>query len=203
KPVFNVLKIVFMTYIKIVVIYIKTVITVFKFVFGTIKTIVISVCGFIGSAFKAVGGVINGIWDTVAGTFKGFVNLVISGINFLIGGLNKISFKVPKWVPLIGGKGFGFNIPKLPKLAKGTMNWKGGSVVVHDQGGEVIDLPRGSRVYPHDKSVDMAREQGRRQGNVTINVKVEGMVIREEADIYKVATAIAKKIKEAEANTGG
>lgn len=34
-----------------------------------------------------------------------------------------------------------------------------------ERGGEVIDLPKGSRVYLHDKSLAMAREDGRRQNS--------------------------------------
>jgi hypothetical protein len=40
-------------------------------------------------------------------------------LNTLIGGLNKISFNIPSWVPGIDGKNFGINIPLIPKLAKG------------------------------------------------------------------------------------
>ena len=48
------------------------------------------------------------------------LNLIIDGLNSLIRGLNSISFDVPDWVPLIGGKSFGINIPLIPKLATGT-----------------------------------------------------------------------------------
>ncbi len=34
-------------------------------------------------------------------------------------GINKISFKAPDWVPGIGGKQFGINIPKLQEFAYG------------------------------------------------------------------------------------
>ena len=69
---------------------------------------------------KGVGGVINGI----IGIYEGFVNGLINGLNFLIRGINKISFKVPDWVPLIGGKQVGFNLKEvakisIPKLATG------------------------------------------------------------------------------------
>ena len=44
------------------------------------------------------------------------------GINTVIKALNSISFDVPDWVPLVGGKHFGINLspltaPKLPKLS--------------------------------------------------------------------------------------
>jgi hypothetical protein len=40
-------------------------------------------------------------------------------LNRMIGGINAISFNVPDWVPEMGGKNFGFNIPKIPLLAEG------------------------------------------------------------------------------------
>jgi len=43
------------------------------------------------------------------------------GLNWLIGMFNRISFDIPDWVPGIGGKHFGINIPKvsLPSFATG------------------------------------------------------------------------------------
>lgn len=66
---------------------------------------------------------------------------------------------------------------KLPGFAKGTNSAPGGLAQVHEKGGEIIDLPRGSRVYPHDKSVAMARAEGAQSagGNVfTININGTG-----------------------------
>ena len=76
-------------------------------------------------AINFVIGIINGL----IGGFEGFVNIFVKGINLIIGGLNKISFDIPDWVPLIGGKKFGFNLPKMkeasfsriPKLAQGAV----------------------------------------------------------------------------------
>ncbi len=66
---------------------------------------------------SAFGNVFNALW-TIA---KAPLNLIIGGINSLIRGANKISFNVPSWVPGFGGKKFGFNIPTIPKLAKGAI----------------------------------------------------------------------------------
>jgi len=141
----------------------------------------------------------QGVQDIFGGIFKGLValakaplNLIIGLVNGVIGGLNKI--KLPKWVPKIGGKGI--NIPLIPKLAKGTSNWQGGIVQVHEQGGEIIDLPRGSRVYPHDKSVRMARKEGKNGVLITGNT----FNVREESDIDKIADALARKIEKASLN---
>lgn len=42
-------------------------------------------------------------------------------------------------------------------LAKGTSDWQGGLVQISERGGEIVDLPKGSRVYPHDESVSIAK----------------------------------------------
>lgn len=68
------------------------------------------------------------MYDTVikpiANMYTGLWNGIITGMNFMIKGLNKIKIKVPDWIPGIGGKGFGVNIPlipKIPKLANGGL----------------------------------------------------------------------------------
>lgn len=60
------------------------------------------------------------------GVFEAAINGIIDGINFLISCLNKIHIDIPDWVPVIGGKSFGFNIPPvskvaLPRLAEGAV----------------------------------------------------------------------------------
>ncbi len=60
------------------------------------------------------------------GIAEGFVNAFIGGINYIISGLNKLSFSVPSWVPGIGGQSWGINISpvqqvKIPRLATGAV----------------------------------------------------------------------------------
>ena len=132
------------------------------------------------------------------------MNGVIGVINGAIAGINKIGLKVPDWVPVIGGKDFHINIPVIPQLAKGTMNWKGGPVQVHERGGEIIDLPRGTRVYPHDKSVQMAYRAGSsRKWSFNLEKLADQIVIREEGDIKKVIDQLAEMLEKASTNVGG
>lgn len=49
------------------------------------------------------------------------VNKIIGAFNKLIGGLNKLDFAFPDWVPGLGGKNFGVNIPQIPYLANGGL----------------------------------------------------------------------------------
>ncbi len=112
------------------------------------KKILTGLLNFIFGIFNTIKGFINGVlntlWDITKSIFKGIINFIISGINKLIGALNKISFDTPSWIPLIGGKHFGFNIPKIPKLAQGgIVNNPGpgvmmGSYIAGEKGPEAV-----------------------------------------------------------------
>lgn len=84
--------------------------------------------------YGGIRQIINGIIQLFQGNFKNGItsvftglktvllspiNALISAINTLIRGVNRISFDVPDWVPGLGGKRWGFNIPQIPRLAKG------------------------------------------------------------------------------------
>lgn len=72
--------------------------------------------------------------------YEGIANLAIKAVNKIIGAVNKIKFNIPDWVPVIGGKKWGFNINpvkevKLPRLADGAV-FKGNDpymAIVNDQ----------------------------------------------------------------------
>lgn len=72
--------------------------------------------------------------------YEGIANLAIKAVNKIIGAVNKVNFNIPDWVPVIGGKKWGFNINpvkeiKLPRLANGAV-FKGNDpymAIVNDQ----------------------------------------------------------------------
>ena len=74
--------------------------------------------------FKAIWDVIKKVINSILGGIESFINGVLSGINFMIRALNKLKFKVPDWVPSLGGKELGFNLKEVskvsvPRLAEG------------------------------------------------------------------------------------
>lgn len=110
--------------------------TVWNGIVSVITGIVNGIKNAIGTAFNWIKNTITNVWNGVKNTTKSIwdsmvtiikapVNGIISIINGLIGALNRVQIKIPKvpdWVPLIGGKGggtIGFNIPKIPYLARG------------------------------------------------------------------------------------
>ena len=190
-----------------------------EFIVGTFDTIGVAIdalltmfegiISFLSGVFKTDWeSVWNGCKEFVGTAFSGLadmvkvpINAVISIVNGAISKINSIHFTVPEWVPGIGGKGWeGLNIPQIPTLAKGTDNWQGGIVQISEKGGEIVDLPHGSRVYPHDESVQMARQEARKNFSVKIAKLADNIIVREETDIDKIAEAIIRKIEEASDN---
>lgn len=151
-------------------------------------------------AWNGVKNIFGGIFSSLVALVKTPMNAVISLINGAIAGINKLGVKIPKWVPGLGGKKIAFNIPTIPMLYKGTDNWAGGPAMVHDKGAEIIDLPKGSRVYPHDKSIQMAKAEGKKNVIFKIEKLCEKIIVRNDEDIDKIADALAKRLEEAAVN---
>jgi hypothetical protein len=89
-------------------------------------------------AWDGVKSVFSGIWDALTGVVKGVINVIIDVLNGFVAGINKISFDVPDWVPVIGGKKWGFNIKKIPKLAMGGVVDKPTIAEIGEKGREAI-----------------------------------------------------------------
>ena len=71
------------------------------------------------SAWEGVKNIFSGIVESLVGVVKAPINAVIGVINGAISRINGISVDIPDWVPIVGGKHFGVNIPNIPMLAKG------------------------------------------------------------------------------------
>lgn len=89
-------------------------------------------------AFRGIQSKMSGIWTGIWNTIKGFINKIIGGMNGMIRGMNKLSFKAPDWVPGLGGKSFGINIPNIPRLAKGGIIDQPTVAMVGEAGKEAV-----------------------------------------------------------------
>ena len=77
-----------------------------------------------GTLFPAVVPLLSTVEPVIMGIIgliQGIANVAVSVVNFVIRSLNKLSFTVPDWVPVIGGSQFGFNLQEvsLPQFANG------------------------------------------------------------------------------------
>lgn len=95
-----------------------------KILTGIIKFITGIFTGDWKKAWEGVKSIFTGIWDSLSGVVKGVLNVIIDVLNGFISGINKISFDVPDWVPIIGGKKWGFDIPKIKKFENGGVLFK-------------------------------------------------------------------------------
>jgi len=101
------------------------------------------------SIFKSIGDFVGGIVDGIAGGFKKMANSVIDVLNNLIKGANKLKFDIPDWVPLIGGKTFGLNIPIIPRFDVGT-KFLPEDMIIKAHKGEMI-VPAKENPYANSK----------------------------------------------------
>lgn len=83
----------------------------------------------------------------------------------------------------------------------GDRSWRGGLVQVHERGGEILDLPRGTRIYPHDVSMRMAK--GGQSQMINIPKLADQIIVREEADIDRIGDRLVQKIRKSSENRGG
>jgi TP901 family phage tail tape measure protein len=116
----------------------------------TIKGIINFIVGvFTGDWEKAWTGVkdiFKGIFQSLGGIVKAPLNAVISIVNGVIGSINKVGFDIPDWVPVVGGKKFDLNIPKIPMFAKGS-NYTPDTFIAGEKGAELITNAKGRKVF--------------------------------------------------------
>ena len=55
---------------------------------------------------------------------------------------------------------------KFPGNASGTNNWRGGLTWINEEGGELVNLPRGTQIIPHDVSMEAVREYARQKADI-------------------------------------
>ena len=89
---------------------------------------------FVINKWEDIKKVLSKVWDWIKTSvinpiisgINGFLSAAVKGINALIDALNTLSFDIPDWVPMLGGKHFGLDInhistPEIPLLAKGAV----------------------------------------------------------------------------------
>ena len=156
--------------------------------------------------------IFNGITDFLTGVFTGNWDLAFSGLvqiftgyfdiirNVAEGVLNWVQDKLQWAADAIQGirdTGSAIINGTVGKLvgdgnATGTEYWQGGLTYVNEnQRGEIINLPNGSQVIPHDESL---KQLANSNGNVTVNMTIQGNVIGNEAFMNECGKHITEKI---------
>jgi hypothetical protein len=145
--------------------------------FEGFRNIVDSVFSFIKTAVSGGFDFFKGYLDFVLGIYKGIFNGVAKIWNNTVG---KLSFKVPSWVPSLGGKGF--DVPDIPMLAEGGIVTSPTLAMIGERGPEaVVPLDRyrgggGGDIYvtvqggDPNAVVDALRRYQRQNGAIPIRV---------------------------------
>lgn len=141
--------------VKFLMPILKLLIGIFAAVVAVLANVLVPIIATVISAFTGgwsdIGKHFKIAINNMIGLVEGFVNGFIDGVNDIIKAINKIKFNVPDWVPLIGGKQFGFNIGtvgkiRIPRLAEGgtVMPSNGGTLA------QIAEAGRPERVEPLD-----------------------------------------------------
>ena len=156
-------------------------------------------------AWEGIKRIFKGVWESIVALSKGFVNLIIDTVNFMIravvagvnaviGAFNKISVKIPEWVPTYGGSTFGLSIPsvtapQIPRLATGAVippNSQFLAVLGDQKHGTNIESPVGLMAETFERVLS---QQGSQKitvdfGNSTLGALIRTLnpVIKQETD---------------------
>lgn len=199
---------------------INTGIQVFKLMVTAISTAIETLIGFFSGLIDFIVGVFTGNWQLAwegvvsmfTSVFDGIKGIAEGVFDFILGLVNGVISAVSTLISLFSeAKSQGSGIQSPGHNASGTTSWKGGPTWVHERGPEIIDLPKGTRIYPHSESLKMAYNEGRAQGggrsggSISINIPklADSITVRSDGDIEAIAAAIANRLEQTAQNLGG
>lgn len=96
------------------------------------------------NAFSSAVAGVKAAWSGIVGWFE----------SNIIGPLREKFNSIRSWAGGVVERGRSF----LGHNASGTSYYSGGWTEINEQGGEIVDLPRGSRIYPHATTIRMLKE---------------------------------------------
>lgn len=154
-----------------------------------------------GELWDGIKTVFGGIKDSIVGAFNSATEAVSGFFSWIGEKLSALDGAIES-VPIIGsiyrsGKNLGgWIVDKVTGHATGTSYFPGGWTRVNERGGEIMRLPGGTQIIPHDVSSRMA-------GGTTVQVyvTVQGNVIGNQAYAESLGSTIAQKLLRALRNS--
>lgn len=147
-----------------------------------------------GEVWNSIKTAFGGIRDSITGAFSAAKDKVAGFFSWLdqkiesvpiLGSIYKGGKSAVSWVA-----------DQLDGNAMGTPYWRGGLTRVNERGGEIMNLPSGTQIIPHDVSV--------RQGSgrsVTVNINIQGNLIGNREYTEQVGEYVGRKVLAALGNT--
>lgn len=166
-------------------------------VWSPIKNAVSSVGTAIINAFDGAINAVKGTWGGVVGWFE---NTIINPLSNAFAKLGQMASDAKT-----RGEGITGIVPEPEQHAVGATHFSGGWTEINERGGEIVDLPSGSRIYPHATTQRMLKQElgSSNGGSANVNISGNTFVVREEADIDRIAHQIMKLFTQAQSNYGG
>jgi hypothetical protein len=139
----------------------------------------------IDKMLSGLKGMVSGALNTVLTIVGSVINLIIRGLNWLIEKINSISFDMPDWVPGVGGKSWGPNIPlvkewQIPQLAQGAVippNREFLAVLGDQQSGTNIETPLATMVQAFKQALAESGYSGSSEAVLMLDRDVLGRVV--------------------------
>ena len=170
-----------------------------------ISSILGGIAGIIQGVITVIRGIMNGdwssVWNGMSNIATSVVGTIVGALNGIIGILNGIVGAAKKAGEALSSMGSGVSAGGLHGVgrnATGTPNWRGGWTTVGEKGPELMNLPRGTQIIPHEASLNTPMG-----GSITIAKLADQIVVREDADIDKIGDAVVRKMRLAGAMMGG
>lgn len=88
---------------------------IFKNIIGFVKNVF---AGNWSDAWNNIVGIFGNVFGMLGNIAAAPLNGIISALNWVIKKVNSLSVTIPDWVPGLGGKTLGFNIPTIPPIPK-------------------------------------------------------------------------------------
>lgn len=167
-----------------------------KGIWGTIagwvnSNIVTPIVNFFQGLWSSITGIFSGIQSSITGPFTAAYNAVVGVWNGIVGFFSGIVSKVAGFFSQISSYGSSISAAgaSVPAAAEGVNNFVGGLIQVNEKGGELITLPSGSTVIPHDESLEDSFRKGMILGakaNGSENSKTSNVPINTTQNDYSV-----------------
>lgn len=157
-----------------------------------------TICAYASKLADWINGTFSNISDHIVTAFDKIPEPIKKVLDWLGGKFQWLSDKM-SWLTgtfgtvgkILGTVGTGMKAAGIGHNASGTPYWRGGLTSINERGGEIVDLPSGTRIIPHDVSV---KQQRNKQNTVNVYVTVQGNVIGNREYMEQTGEYIAKKI---------
>lgn len=156
------------------------------------------------SAGNAIANGINSAIATIQGAWAGVVNWFETNV---FGPIRQKYIELKNSAPSPVQSVLSFVDGGIGKNATGTMNWTGGLTEINERGGEIVDLPTGSRIYPAQTTERIIERElagnSSAGGNNNITITGNTFIVRNEQDIDEIAYRLMSIMQQVNANYGG